>query len=219
MEAYVGSSNLTQRGLAGHPPAGNIELSVKILVTSELIEWCNYLRQQSVLVDDRLFEAIEADVSSYLKSSDLLPPTRRGFSERVIRIINQGNQSRTLYLFDLPRSSSPLELCEKDSMGNVLALHDLQVLGLPRNPSIDQIKTAFRLSPGFTWLSSRIETSKGFGALTADLHNDLCDEPKPYRSEVKERLASLIRWTADLFPSEFIVKRPRYREVIERVVK
>lgn len=217
-EAYIGSANLTNRGLSGSPPAGNIELSVKVPVTDELASWCDYLEQRSTLIDDPLFEAIKNDVQDYLTTTSLLPPTRRGFNETVMEMLRERNPGPRLFLYDLPQSASPSALYNNSAnLEDPLVLHDIQVFGLPSNPSVDNVRVAFRLSPGFTWLASKVRNSIGFGELSSELHDNLCDEPKPYRSEVKNRLANLMHWAADLFPGEFAISRPRYREVISRI--
>lgn len=215
--SFIGSSNLTNKGLGGAPPNGNIELSVEMTVTDELMNWFDNLLQKSVLVDDELFEAINGDVSTYKEEEKIPYTTRRGFSQNVLTLLKKRKTHPKLYLHDLPQIFDPNELTESTFSSKAEAAHDLTILGLSVKPSIAQIKNAFKVSPGFAWLLTTIETSMFFGEITANLHNSLCDEPKPYRRDVKIRLANLINWAAILCPEVFTVDTPNHSQRVSNI--
>lgn len=211
---FTGSYNLTSRGLAGAPPAGNIEYGVKCPSTPEFVHWFDSLVSRSVEVDDELYQAIQSDLENYRKVSGAVIPIRKGFSQEVNTLVTRRQAVPSLFLHDLPHTSSPEILMIKPAESDA-ARHDVQLFGLPLNPSQDQLRNAFRISPGYTWLLDAVRDGEAyFGAITAKLHNALRDEPKPYRREVKERLACLLAWAAFLLPEKIIIDRPRQSQRI-----
>lgn len=216
-EAIVGSSNLTGRGLAGSPPTGNIELSTSLRVPSELREWCGHLLLRSTKIDAVLYKAICQDVEAYRETHCDPFPSRRGFSEKVLSILRQRNSKPRIYLYDLPQLHHPDQLIDASaSLEDPSMIHDRHVFGLSRRSDRESIRKAFRVSPGFTWLSAIAVRPLSFGELSSIFHGVLCDEPRPYRSEVKDRLRNLMNWTIAFFPSEFKIDRPNYTEIFSR---
>jgi len=216
-EAIVGSSNLTGKGLAGSPPTGNIELSTTLRVQSELREWCYHLLSRSTKIDAVLYKAICQDVEAYKETHGNLLPTRRGFSENVLSILRQRYSKPRIYLYDLPQLRHPDQLVDASAaLEDSSMIHDRHVFGISRSASRESIQKAFSVSPGFTWLTSIADRPISFGELSSIFHGVLCDEPRPYRSEVKDRLRNLLNWTVELFPSEFKIERPNYTEIFSR---
>lgn len=215
--AIVGSSNLTGKGLAGSPPTGNIELSTTFQVQNDLREWCDHLLSVSTKVDSVLYSAIREDVEAYKEFHGAILPTRRGFSENVLSILRQRNIKPRIYLCDLPQVFHPDQLINASTLlEDPSIIHDLHVFGLSRRSEREAIREAFSISPGYTWLRSIAMRPMSFGELSSILHGALCDEPRPYRSEVKERLRNLLNWTVELFPTEFKIDRPNYTEIFSR---
>lgn len=46
-----------------------------------------------------------------------------------------------------------------------------------------------------------------FGEITAKLHNDLIDDPKPYRKDVKGFVSNIFKWVEYLQPPEIGIKK------------
>ena len=55
----IGSANLTHSGIE---QGGNIECAVKCDINDSIYDWFNTLKQNSVLIDPELFQAISDDV-------------------------------------------------------------------------------------------------------------------------------------------------------------
>ena len=215
---FLGSSNLTNKGLYGGPPQGNIELSVKLSKSTNMTSWFNKLIETSVFVDQSIFESITEDVNKYKQTEVLLPPTRKGFSQSVLKKIRNRVNKKGLYLSDFPLSQDPEALCTTNNIyANEAIIHDLNLLGLQVRPNLETIKTSFMLSATYSWLNEAIETEMYFGKLTSILHDSLCDETTPYRKEVKERLSNLISWSKKLCPEVFVVDRPKYSQRIIKI--
>lgn len=216
-EVYIGSFNLTNRGLAGGPPAGNIEYGVKCPSTPEIDCWLQSLITPAVEVDDELYRAIQSDVDNYRQISGSIIPIRKGFSQEVSTLVTRRKSEPTLFLHDLPQTQSPEVIIMSPIVSDAIR-HDVQLFGLPPNPSNDLLRNVFRISPGYTWLLNTLsDGAVYFGTITAKLHNDLRDEPKPYRSEIKERLAALLQWSHTLFPEQIVIDRPSHSQRIRRL--
>lgn len=218
-QAIIGSSNLTNRGFGGGPPSGNIELSVQFRAGLEVMDWFDHLICDSNLIDDDLYSTIVADVMTYKETQKLLPTIRKGFSQKVTDVLRRRGEKGKLYLHDFPQTFDPNHLvggirgsCHKH------VFHDMNLLGLPNEPKIVDIKKAFEISPSFSWLYSVTESPRFFGELAARLHDMVTNEPKPYRKEIKERLGNLINWAVVLCPDIFLVESPRYSQRISRIV-
>jgi hypothetical protein len=210
-QAVIGSSNLTNRGLGGQPPAGNIELSTQLPVEKGLLDWFDNLIRKSILVDAELFEAISFEVNKFQTETKTQTTIRKGFSQNVLKILKQRNIHKTLFLQDLPETFDPLTLLQSNNAFDPDICHDLSVLGLPFKTEIHDIKVSFEISPSFIWLLEKVKSSIHFGELSVLLHEEIYDDPKPYRGEIKRKLANLINWASTLCPEYFQVDVPGRR--------
>ncbi len=99
---------------------------------------------------------------------------------------------------------------------------------LPENKSIwvrdfmvinELDKTSFENSKAVKWLIKKLKENDNnemhFGKVTDCLHNDLEDDPLPYRSSIKELLANLILHIEKHLLRQIEVSRPNYRQVIK----
>ena len=73
-----------------------------------------------------------------------------------------------------------------------------EFLDISEIPSKEELVYLFRWSKAFLWLYNFVNNceckTSYFGELTANLHNSLVNDPKPYRKEVKELLSNLLGW-------------------------
>ena len=53
-----------------------------------------------------------------------------------------------------------------------------------------------------------------FGELSARLHNVVVADPKPYRKDIKQMLANLLRLIEELEMEEIVIDRPNYSQRI-----
>lgn len=210
-DIFTGSSNLTKNGLAGGLP-GNIEFNVQAVATAEIDTWFDDLLNSSIKVDHTIYDAIEMDIRDYKQVAGDNYTSRKGFSKRVTDLLCARQPVKSLFIHDLPLSSDPFHLLDENRDKDDSVCHDKRVLGLPDNPTIEQIRTSFQISPGYIWLIKTVSGQMFYGQISEKLHNDLCDEPKPYRLEVKECLSNLLSWASRLFPDTIVIDRPNYSQ-------
>ena len=217
-DVLTGSSNLTKNGLAGGLP-GNIEFNVQALATNEIDTWFYELLNDSIKVDETIYHAIEMDICDYKLVAGDNYTSRIGFSKRVTDLLCAGQVIKSLFMHDLPRSCNPSYLLDESRDKDDTVCHDKRILGLPDKPTIEQLRASFRISPGYIWLIKTVSDQMFYGQISEKLHNDLCDEPRPYRIEVKDYLSNLLTWASGLFPDTIVIDRPNYSQRVRIIAK
>ena len=85
-------------------------------------------------------------------------------------------------------------------------------------PTKEELKEAFRWSKAFLWFYNYVSKSPNktsyFGAITAELHNTLINDPRPYRKEVKDLLANMLKWIQFLEIEEMMIDTPNHSQRI-----
>lgn len=81
-----------------------------------------------------------------------------------------------------------------------------------------KLKNIFRKSKAFRWLKNVLKAQENqeiyFGQLTALLHNNLVEDPKPYRKDVKLLLQNLLAWTDVLAKDVIEIDQPNHSQRI-----
>ena len=99
-------------------------------------------------------------------------------------------------------------------------LYDLSLLSINEQQSKDLtlVRARFRNTKIFKWFVSSLHQQKEdvfFGKATALLHDQLFDDPKPYRQEVKNLLVNLLSWIEGLKLEEISIDRPSHSQRIK----
>lgn len=216
--AIISSANMTDRGMAGSPPQGNYELGVCIeeTETSSLQTWFDQIIEDSRLMDDELFQQLSSEVQGHLDSNPIEQQKVLEFSSETKRLIDAQPNFR-LYTQDLFWTASPSDLFKLSTTPEARKFieHDLMLLRLSRPFDQQDVSNAFSRCPAFRWLKSKLSSEMYFGELTAALHEDLADDPAPYRQEIKGLLSNLLQWSQKLAPTHIQVDRPNHSQRIK----
>lgn len=181
---FSGSANLTAKGLALTSNA-NQELSVEVPLSHQDDLILNNIWSQSVKIDESKLQKMRDYINN--ASADL--PTRitkiAAWPEDIF------TENRDIYCSDFPQSFPAL-----DETWNSSAT----------------IMQTF----AYKWLETfiRANGATNFGKLAAQLHNDLYDDPKPYRTDVKSLLSNLLQVIETDGGTLLSVSRPRYSQVV-----
>ena len=179
---YVGSSNLTGKGLALSGNS-NDELSTEGAASPEVIAVAENLWSQGVELTRKTLEQMQ----EYVSEVDLLSSTQDAEWPAEIFV-----EDRDLYCSDFP-------------------------LSVPTNDPRFLSTAQFRASMAYSWLVRTLEENNcegSFGYLSSKLHNDVFDDPGPYRREIKGLLSNLLEVIGQLNIPELSVIRPRHRQVV-----
>lgn len=193
----VGSANATNSGL-NIGKSGNMEMAAFVDVEPEDIEKIGSLFNDAILVDDYIltnlrqqFEAIENEENTEGHSWD----------DSIMKLFNP--HIETLFSYELPED---FEL----KTGEYFRFLDENYDG-----NKEKLKETFRWSNAYLWLLDTLRSHEGcmyFGDLSANLHNTVVSDPKPYRKDIKQMLSNLLRLIDELGMEEVVIDRPNYSQ-------
>lgn len=199
MRGIVGSANVTNSGF-GIGKSGNMEMATLVDIEDKDIEKINLLFHDAIYVDkDLLAKMTEQYNSINIKTAQ----EHLKWNDDIAKLFKP--VIKTLFSYELP---------DDFSMQNG---EYFSFLDFTYNGNIESLKEAFSWSNAYLWLKNTLSENDGcmyFGALSAELHNALVTDPKPYRKDVKHMLANLLSLISDLNMYEIEVDRPNYSQRI-----
>ena len=189
-ELIIGSANLTSSGLM-LSGSGNLEVAVEVGANENDVLCIQKIIQEAQTLNFNTYQKLEDFYfkQSFFKKtgSPVLDWPEDLFSENVKVWVN-----------------------------DFLWLTNKNLTGASKQN--DSVQDIFLNSRAYIWLINvlRANHSKSmkFGELSFLLHNDLCDDPLPYRSNVKELLAGLITSSEIYAKDDLSIDRPGYSQVI-----
>ena len=188
---FIGSPNLTGRGMK-LAPISNIEMGVQTYSTQAENRIVNQIFEEGTLVDDVLYELLFNWKKTIPKSNN----THIRFSEEII---NQLSKNFKLWINDFPWSNFDDLITKKPSEEN---LHDFRLFDLSNDFNEQDLNLAFKNSKIYQWLVYLINNNENkffyFGELSNQIHNDLYDDPKPYRKTIKQLQVNLYSYIKKL---------------------
>lgn len=204
--SVIGSANLTKAGLSNYDN-GNIELCVIRENDHGFLGWVYKVFSESTRLTDELVMAIERDVDRNKQDHQMSPPS---FSSETISQIYDGIEKFEIYTSELPWSINPACLTKVsdglESFEN--RNHDISLFAVDSPTSLEQLRRQFMQSKSWKWLIHRLQAEKYFGELAQMLHQDLSDDPTPYRKDVKTLLQNLMTWAENLVPELIEIDQP-----------
>jgi len=207
---FLGSANLTHRGLS-ISGKGNVEIGTRIDPSAtDIQKFKSFINSEVFWVDDDIFNRLEAEVNLgkeiNKESEDLEWSTE--INEMFKRKVSHLWVSELLF-------SSP-NILQKPNFESPEIVHDFELLNLTiDNFNEDSLKQAFLETRMYRWLRDTIgvDNEVRFGWLTKQLHSALLDDSTPYRSDVKEFIATIFEWFK-FMPEVFEVRRFRVSETV-----
>ncbi len=197
----IGSANATNKGFG---TVSNYNHEISSLITfepSDMIK-INRLFESSTLLTDTIYTQMKQELE---KADTTKEKKSAGWSQTLRDMI--APQITSIFAFELPSSSFA------DSDYSFLDID----MGACDNKDLF-LKEAFRGSKVFRWLIKALKENEEhtlyFGALSAKLHNDIVQDPKPYRKDVKQYLANLLTWVEALASDVITIDRPNYSQRI-----
>ena len=209
---YAGSANLTASGFGLRGSCSNLEFMHKLDANLGYEQWLARLRDRSLKLSPETVQSMREE----LESSTETRGAADDWSDATLALLGAQSGNEELSFYDLFWSESPQDLgVGRDHDRFLQAQHDLFLLGLADVPSGSLLKERFLESLGWRWLSRSASSPQSFGALSSRLHDDLKDDPNPFRRDVKIALKNLVNWGSELVPESCIVTRPGHSQVIQ----
>ena len=208
----IGSFNLTNRGFSISRD-GNDEAGVLIENNKESREYIENLFANARLMDDDLFDKLSECVFKNKEKKQMLAAWPKDILDLIMPPLSLIDEK---ILVNECFASSFEEFNKSKSASRA---HDLSLLCLDERNAVDLtfVRSSFVRSKIFRWFCAAVRAQEGevyFGKATAMLHDQLFDDPKPYRHEVKGLLANLLSWIEGLELDEIKVDRPNYSQRI-----
>lgn len=205
-EIYVGSANLTSNGLKIYGK-GNLEACSKVPANAENLRFIENIEKSASKLDTRTLRKMEECISKQ-EPSVHLDKWPDGTLPQY-----EGIWVHDLFWFN-PQKQSP--------KGNE-KFHDLEIIGIE---SLDSenigIQQKVLNSNYVQWLISKLqdqpELELYFGTLTKLLHDELKDDPTPYRKDVKTLVQNLLAYCQTFLPHIVEVSRPNHSQRIKLLV-
>ena len=208
----IGSFNLTNRGFS-ISSVGNDEAGVLIKNNIDSRGYFDNLFDNARQMDDELFNKLSKFIS---KNKDCKSIISSWPDDILLSILKPRSPLSEKLLVNECLASSYQEFSNSNSP---LRSHDLSLLCLDERDTenLSAVRSAFVNSKIFRWFYADLcsqEDEVYFGKATQMLHNQLFDDPKPYRQEVKVLLANLLSWIVGLELEEIKIDRPSYSQRI-----
>ncbi len=208
-DIYLGSANLTQKGL--HIGlTGNHEFGTHISAGQADLEKINaFIESEVTWMHDELYDLISEEIYNSKKDKSLATSTP--WSKSIDEMVNKPIEF--LWVQELV-FTTPSELLNLD-LDDEKASHDFNLLGLNIDDICEEsLKRSFKRLRLYRWLYYLLkEKSLSFGGVTARLHSTILDDPKPYRVDIKNYNQILFAW-AEFIDDTFDVTQPNYSQVL-----
>lgn len=210
----IGSANLTSAGF-----------SLKKDSNGEVCVPLNDNEQNTRFVDNLFLNATEIDNSKYLKIKSALESIAASkassdihdWPEDILNLFSADEDASNLIVDEMFHTKySEISKSENESYEKI---HDASLLGITTKYLAERtiVRNKFLGSKSYIWLIQKLEHANGviyFGELTASLHNDLLDDPAPYRKDVKGLLQNLLDWAEEFAQGYIKIDRPNHSQRI-----
>ncbi len=197
-EIVVGSANLTGSGMS-LVPASNREFGIAAKATPQDVLACRALLADAVQMTPDLLEAISVWVAANkIKSPSANPCFPDAICSQLQLVPTK------LFTAELPwlPVSQLLDFLIKRSPATASRSlrHDLALLGVDEyyatsEAALSAISSSIENSRFWRWLTAAVSSQPNqeiwYGSITSLLHDALCDDPLPYRQDVKALVSNL----------------------------
>lgn len=204
LRCVIGSANATSSGL-NIGGVGNYEIATACELNESDLRTLDLLLLGAVEMTDYIYNKMKQELDAVKSSNN----KNIVWSSEINELFPPDYS--LLFSEDFPSCQHP----------ETATHEDLIFLNINSNPTTDNIKLAFTNSKCYKWLLDLVKKQDSkemyFGAITANLHNVLLNDPKPYRKDVKQLLSNLLSWIEDLQISELHIDRPHYSQRVRYI--
>jgi phosphatidylserine/phosphatidylglycerophosphate/cardiolipin synthase-like enzyme len=200
---FIGSANFTSNGLKLFG-SGNLEASIKTIVTPEILQFVDNIYDKSTEITLDILKKMREKVKA-----GKLEKIPLKWSNDIIKPVFQ------LWTIDMLQEEIFNENVTNEA-DKILLFGSADV-----NNNFDT-KTYFKKTKIYQWLINELKQQNrpvSFGAISAKLHNDINDNPLPYRKTVKQYIKNLLSYCKLFAFDEIEITRPNYSEIMKLISK
>ena len=204
LRCIIGSANATSSGM-NIGGTGNYEMAAVCELADKDLRSLDLLLRGSVEMNDDIYNAMETTITAHSQQQKTVLSWPQNLLDMFVPDYS------LLFAEDFPTCSHPADATDED----------LIFINLSSGMPTEIIKASFVESKCFQWLVSTIKKQEKqemyFGAISANLHNILLNDPKPFRKDVKQLLSNLLNWIDDLDIDELRVDRPNHSQRVRYI--
>ena len=212
---FIGSPNLTGKGMS-LVPVSNEELGIKVKPLNEDLKIINQLVEDAISIDENIINKLEEWQKNLPKIDKPKIPNFPSSIEETFK-----EKFDKLWVNNFPWCDVEYLISNADKKEDNV-IHDLDLFGLG-NIEISKfeknLKESFFRSKLFSWLIKKLESEDNkaiyFGRLSSLIHDNLVDDPKPYRKDVKQLQTNLYSYIKYFKPRNIQYDRPNFSEIIK----
>ncbi|WP_440651254.1 phospholipase D-like domain-containing protein [Candidatus Pelagibacter sp. HIMB1495] len=213
---FIGSPNLTGRGMSLVPPISNEELGIKVKPLKDDLKIINQLIEDAVNVNESIIKELEEWQKNL---PNIEKPKIPNFPSSIEETFKE--KFDKLWVNNFPWCDVEYLINNTEKKENNVT-HDLELFGLvniEKSKFEKNLKESFFQSKLFNWLIKKLESEDNkeiyFGRLSSVIHDNLVDDPKPYRKDVKQLQSNLYSYIKYFKPKNIQYNRPNYSEIIK----
>jgi hypothetical protein len=210
----IGSANATNSGLS-LSPRSNREASTVVEINQHNLSFIDNLFKDSILLTDDIYQKLLDAYNKVEKTNGSI-----NWPASILKDLAPKVLSNSKFMLNECLMSDGQEILSFHRANSDESINDLSMLAVPINVFDNSyIINKFIYSKIFLWTMQIIKENHGsisFGGLTHALHNALLEDPKPYRSEVKDLVKNVYSWIRLIGPekTKIFYDRPSHSEVL-----
>jgi len=202
---YVGSANLTNNGLKIYG-TGNLEACSQVPANNLNLNFIQNIVDSATLLDEEIIQNMQGCID--LKEASVFLDC---WPEGVLKE-EEGIWVRDFF-WTLPGANE----------NSLEQIHDFELLGIESAKNASDISNEKVLRTRcIRWLIRKLEIEPEnelyFGTLTQILHDELKDDPSPYRKNVKSLLQNLLAYAEMYLPEIIEITTPRHSQKTKLLV-
>ena len=201
---FIGSANLTTNGLKIYG-SGNLEACAEVPAVKDNIEFVEKIEREAQFINITVLEKMEAFINANSNNTS-------GIASSTFWPEDILPREHSIWVYDFPwinldASTNPIE---QDLQ------HDAEMLNVSDLSNEANVAVAFKSAKVFCWLLKKLEKSESnelyYGKLTEMIHDELRDDPAPYRRNVKALLSNLLTYCQKYAQELIKIDRPDYSQ-------
>ena len=207
---FVGSANFTTNGLKlfGY---GNLEGCIEVPPESENIHFIERIVREAKSVTYDTVEKMEEFINKSSKNH-----------QKTMKDINWPDdivpRDLSIWVYDFPWTNP---YTHPDSLEEDIK-HDIDILCVSDLSKDSVVAASFKDTKAFRWLLKKLKEAESkelyFGGLANMLHNELKDDPTPYRKDVKTLLSNSLAYCQKYANDSVKIDRPRHSQRIRLLI-
>jgi len=201
--SFVGSANFTNNGLS-IVGFGNVEALVKLDVDGSISDFVNMILRTSSEIDKEVLDLMRDYTGKTNNTKNTYP---QYWPDNILK------ESGRIFVSDFPVCD---QILSNYNAGEILIFNQISdLIGKGDKRVAEEL---FLNSKAYAWLINLLQKNDRrmfYGEITKVLHDELEDDPAPYRSDVKKLLTNLLSYVDKFSVCSVRVTRPRHSQLVE----